>query len=204
MLPFAPSAERNKDAILAGLRPHLARCRRVLEIGSGTGQHAVHMSAALPQLVWQCSELPGTVSGLAARLEAEGTVRTPPPLALDVAAPPWPLPASGAPDAFDAVFTANTLHIMSFAHVGQFFARIGEVLAPGGLCCVYGPMKYGGAFTTKSNAEFDAQLRARDPLSGIRDFEALDELAQAQGLTLVEDLAMPANNQLLIWRHAGG
>lgn len=204
MLPFAPSAERNKDAILAGLRPHLARCRRVLEIGSGTGQHAVHMSAALPQLVWQCSELPGTVSGLAARLEAEGTVRTPPPLALDVAAPPWPLPASGAPDAFDAVFTANTLHIMSFAHVGQFFARIGEVLAPGGLCCVYGPMKYGGAFTTKSNAEFDAQLRARDPLSGIRDFEALDELAQAQGLTLVEDLAMPANNQLLIWRRAGG
>lgn len=204
MLPFAPSAERNKDAILAGLRPHLARCRRVLEIGSGTGQHAVHMSAALPQLVWQCSELPGTVSGLAARLEAEGTVRTPPPLALDVAAPPWPLPASGAPDAFDAVFTANTLHIMSFAHVGQFFARIGEVLAPGGLCCVYGPMKYGGAFTTKSNAEFDAQLRARDPLSGIRDFEALDELAQAQGLTLLEDLAMPANNQLLIWRRAGG
>lgn len=204
MLPFAPSAERNKDAILAGLRPHLARCRRVLEIGSGTGQHAVHMSAALPQLVWQCSELPGTVSGLAARLEAEGTVRTPPPLALDVAAPPWPLPASGAPDAFDAVFTANTLHIMSFAHVGQFFARIGEVLAPGGLCCVYGPMKYGGAFTTKSNAEFDAQLRARDPLSGIRDFEALDELAQAQGLTLLEDLAMPANNQLLIWRRTGG
>lgn len=204
MLPFAPSAERNKDAILAGLRPHLARCRRVLEIGSGTGQHAVHMSAALPQLVWQCSELPGTVSGLAARLEAEGTVRTPPPLALDVAAAPWPLPAADAPDAFDAVFTANTLHIMSFAHVGQFFARIGEVLAPGGLCCVYGPMKYRGAFTTKSNAEFDAQLRARDPLSGIRDFEALDELAQAQGLTLLEDLAMPANNQLLIWRRAGG
>lgn len=204
MLPFAPSAERNKDAILAGLRPHLARCRRVLEIGSGTGQHAVHMSAALPQLVWQCSELPGTVSGLAARLESEGTARTPPPLALDVAAPPWPLPAAEAPDAFDAIFTANTLHIMSFAHVGQFFARIGEVLAPGGLCCVYGPMKYRGAFTTKSNAEFDAQLRARDPLSGIRDFEALDELAQAQGLVLVEDLAMPANNQLLIWRRTGG
>ncbi|WP_249695354.1 DUF938 domain-containing protein [Stappia sp. WLB 29] len=204
MLPFAPSAERNKDAILAALRPHLAHCRRVLEIGSGTGQHAVHMTAALPQLVWQCSELPGAVEGVAARLEAEGTTRTPPPLALDVAAPPWPLPAADAPDAFDAVFTANTLHIMSFAHVGQFFARVGEVLAPGGLCCVYGPMKYGGAFTTRSNAEFDAQLRARDPLSGIRDFEALDELAQAQGLTLLEDLAMPANNQLLIWRRIGG
>ncbi|QGZ36965.1 DUF938 domain-containing protein [Stappia indica] len=204
MLPFAPSAERNKDAILAGLRPHLAHCRRVLEIGSGTGQHAVHMTAALPQLVWQCSELPGAALGVAARLEAEGTARTPPPLALDVAAPPWPLPAAEAPDAFDAIFTANTLHIMSFAHVGQFFARVGEVLAPGGLCCVYGPMKYGGSFTTRSNAEFDAQLRARDPLSGIRDFEALDELAQAQGLTLLDDLAMPANNQLLIWRRTGG
>lgn len=204
MLPFAPSAERNKDAILAALRPHLAHCRRVLEIGSGTGQHAVHMTAALPQLVWQCSELPGAVEGVAARLEAEGTARTPPPLALDVAAPPWPLPAADAADAFDAIFTANTLHIMSFAHVGQFFARVGEVLAPGGLCCIYGPMKYRGAFTTKSNAEFDAQLRARDPLSGIRDFEALDELAQAQGLVLLEDLAMPANNQLLIWRRAGG
>lgn len=204
MLPFAPSAERNKDAILAALRPRLAHRRRVLEIGSGTGQHAVHMTAALPQLVWQCSELPGAALGVAARLEAEGTERTPPPLALDVAAPPWPLPAAEAPDAFDAIFTANTLHIMSFAHVGQFFARVGEVLAPGGLCCVYGPMKYGGAFTTRSNAEFDAQLRARDPLSGIRDFEALDELAQAQGLTLLEDLAMPANNQLLIWRRTGG
>lgn len=204
MLPFAPSAERNKDAILAALRPHLAHCRRVLEIGSGTGQHAVHMTAALPHLLWQCSELPGAIEGVAARLEAEGTARTPQPLALDVAAPPWPLPAADAPDAFDAIFTANTLHIMSFAHVGQFFARVGEVLAPGGLCCVYGPMKYGGAFTTKSNAEFDAQLRARDPLSGIRDFEALDELAQAQGLTLLEDLAMPANNQLLIWRRTGG
>lgn len=204
MLPFAPSAERNKDAILAALRPRLAQCRRVLEIGSGTGQHAVHMTAALPQLVWQCSELPGAIAGVAARLEAEGTERTPPPLALDVATPPWPLPAAEAPDAFDAIFTANTLHIMSFAHVGQFFARVGEVLAPGGLCCVYGPMKYGGAFTTRSNAEFDAQLRARDPLSGIRDFEALDELAQAQGLTLLDDLAMPANNQLLIWRRAGG
>ncbi|MBC2859030.1 DUF938 domain-containing protein [Stappia sp. 28M-7] len=204
MIPFAPSAERNKDAILAALRPHLAHRRRVLEIGSGTGQHALHMTQALPQLVWQCSDLPGAIPGIAARLESEGTERTPPPLALDVAAPPWPLPAAEAPDAFDAVFTANTLHIMSFAHVGQFFARIGEILAPGGLCCVYGPMKYGGAFTTESNAEFDAQLRARDPQSGIRDFEALDALAQAQGLTLLEDIAMPANNQLLIWRRTGG
>lgn len=204
MLPFAPSAERNKDPILAGLAPHLAGRRRVLEIGSGTGQHAVHMTQALPHLVWQCSDLPGAVAGIAARLESEGNERTPPPLALDVAAPPWPLPAAGADDAFDAVYTANTLHIMSFAHVGQFFARIGELLAPGGVCCVYGPMKYGGAFTTESNAAFDAQLRAGNPESGIRDFEALDALAKDQGLALVEDMAMPANNRLIVWQRTAG
>jgi SAM-dependent methyltransferase len=204
MLPFAPSAERNKDAILASLAPHLAGCRRVLEIGSGTGQHAVHMTRALPHLVWQCSDLPGAVAGIAERLESEGSARTPPPLALDVAASPWPLPAADAPDAFDGVYTANTLHIMSFAHVGQFFARIGEVLAPGGVCCVYGPMKYAGAFTTESNAAFDAQLKTGNPESGIRDFEALDALAAGEGMALVDDMAMPANNRLIVWRRAAG
>jgi SAM-dependent methyltransferase len=200
MLPFAPAAERNKDAIRDVLGPHLADRRRLLEIGSGTGQHAVHMTGALPHLVWQCSDLPGTVPGIAARLEAEGNERTPPPLALDVAAPPWPVPDAGSRDAFDAIFTANTLHIMSFAHVERFFARVGEVLAAAGILAVYGPMKYGGDFTTQSNAEFDAQLRTRDPQSGIRDFEVLDDLAYGQGLTLAADNAMPANNRLLVWQ----
>lgn len=203
MLPVAPAAERNKDAILDALRPVVARCRRVLEIGSGTGQHAVHFTAALPHLLWQCSDLPANVAGIAERLTQEGNDRTPPPLTLDVATPPWPVPAATGQEAFDGIFTANTLHIMSFANVKQFFLRVGEVLAPGGVCCVYGPMKYGGAFTTPSNAAFDAQLRARDPKSGIRDFEALDALAGAQGLTLVDDIAMPANNQLLVWRRTG-
>lgn len=200
MLPFAPAAERNKNAVLDTLRPHLATCRQLLEIGSGTGQHAVHVTAALPHLVWQCSDLADAVPGIAARLEAEGNDRTPPPLALDVAAPPWPVPDAGNRGAFDAIFTANTLHIMSFAHVERFFARVGEVLATGGICAVYGPMKYGGAFTTQSNADFDAQLRARDPQSGIRDFEALDDLAYGQGLTLAADSAMPANNRLIVWQ----
>uniref|UniRef100_UPI003BACD776 DUF938 domain-containing protein n=1 Tax=Stappia sp. TaxID=1870903 RepID=UPI003BACD776 len=199
MLPFAPSAERNKDPILHALRPWLETRARVIEIGSGTGQHAVHFTAALPHLVWQCSELPDAVEGLAARIAQEGSHRTPPPLALDVAHPPWPVPAHTSPDAFDVAFTSNTLHIMSFDHVRHFFVRVGELLKKGGLLCVYGPMKYGGAFTTPSNADFDAQLRARDPLSGIRDFEALDDLALAQGLELRDDLDMPANNRLLIW-----
>lgn len=200
MLPHAPAAERNKDAILAALTPHLTARRRVLEIGSGTGQHAVHIATALPHLIWQCSDLADAVPGIAARLEAEGSQRTPAPLALDVAAPPWPLPPADSPEAFDAAFTANTLHIMSFVSVRHFFARVGEHLAPGGLLAVYGPMKYGGAFTTASNAAFDAQLKSRDPESGIRDFEALDDLARAQGLRLVEDIAMPANNQLVLWQ----
>jgi SAM-dependent methyltransferase len=162
----------------------------------------VHFTQALTQLVWQCSDLASEIEGLAARLALESSERTPPPLVLDVAAAPWPLPAPSADRAVDAVFTANTLHIMSVEHVGHFFARVGEVLAPGGLLCVYGPLKYKGAFTTPSNAEFDEWLRARNPLSGIRDFEALDALAAGQELGLVEDIAMPANNQLLVWRRA--
>ncbi|WP_029059668.1 DUF938 domain-containing protein [Stappia stellulata] len=204
MLPHAPAAERNKDAILDAIRPHLAARARVLEIGSGTGQHAVHVTKALPHIVWQCSDLADAVPGIAARLEAEGNPRTPPPLALDVAAPPWPVPEAVSPEAFDAIFTANTLHIMSFTHVEHFFARVGEVLAPGGICCVYGPMKYGGDFTTQSNADFDAQLRTRNPESGIRDFETLDDLAYEQEMTLAADTAMPANNRLLVWQRGTG
>jgi len=200
MLPHAPAADRNKDAILAALTPHLTARRRVLEIGSGTGQHAVHITTALPHLTWQCSDLADAVPGIAARLAAEGNDRTPPPLALDVAAPPWPLPPAKSPDAFEAMVTANTLHIMSFVSVGHFFARVGDHLASGGLLAVYGPMKYGGAFTTPSNAAFDAQLKSWNPASGIRDFEALDDLARARGLRLIEDIAMPANNQLVLWQ----
>ena len=202
MLPFAPSAERNKDPILNALRHWLKNHNRVLEIGSGTGQHAMHFTAALPHLVWQCSELPEAVEGLAARIAQEGSDRTPPPLALDVARPPWPVPAQDAANGFDAVFTSNTLHIMSFDHVRHFFARVGELLATDGVLCVYGPMKYGGAFTSPSNADFDAQLRAGNPLSGIRDFEALDALAHAQSLMLRADIDMPANNRLLVWQRS--
>ena len=203
MLPFAPAAERNKDALLAAFRPYLEDRSRLLEIGSGTGQHAVHLTGSLPHLVWQCSDLPAAVPGIAARLEAEGHVRTPPPLALDVAEAPWALPERNTAHAFDAMFTANTLHIMSIESVACFFERAGEVLADGGILGVYGPMKYAGAFTTPSNEAFDRQLKDGNPESGIRDFETLDRLAEKQGFGLVNDIAMPANNQLLIWRRHG-
>jgi cyclopropane fatty-acyl-phospholipid synthase-like methyltransferase len=203
MLPFSAAADRNKDVILGKLEPILKDRRRVLEIGSSNGQHAVHVTNAVPHIIWQCSDLSGNLPGISERLDQDGNSRTLPPLALDVAESPWPLPAPGADDAFDIIFTANTLHIMSFVHVEQFFARAGEVLSNrNGVLCVYGPLKYGGEFTTASNAAFDLQLKGWDPVSGIRDFEALNGLAEKAGLTFTADYAMPANNQLVVWERS--
>ncbi len=193
-LPFSEACERNKGPILQVLREAFAGLREVLEVGSGTGQHAVWFARHLPDLAWQPSELAGELAPLRARLRAEAPANVRAPLALDVARRPW------TAQTFDAVFSANTLHIMSAAHVEQFFLGVGEVLVPGGVLCVYGPFRYGGEFTTPSNAKFDQWLKNRDPLSGVRDFEAVDALASAQGLSLVADHAMPANNQALVWR----
>ena len=194
--PYAPSCDRNREPILQVLRRHFADRRRVLEIGSGTGQHAVHFAAALPQLTWQCSERAEHLPGIAQWLEAAALPNTPPALALDVQAGPWPTAG------YDAVFTANTLHIMGWPAVQAFFAGVGSLLAgsDGGTLAVYGPFNYGGAFSSDSNREFDAWLKARDAASGIRDVEAVAALAQAQGLVLQEDIAMPANNRCLVWR----
>ncbi|WP_337053328.1 DUF938 domain-containing protein [Pseudoxanthomonas sp. USHLN014] len=192
--PFAPSCARNRDPILAVLRPLLARTRRVLEIGSGTGQHAVHFAAALPQLCWQTSERAEHLPGIAAWLDEAALPNTPPPLELDVARGPWPA------QTFDAVFTANTLHIMGWPQVQACFAGLSGVLEHGGVLAVYGPFNYGGAFTSDSNAQFDQWLKARDPVSGIRDLEAVDALARGIGLRLEADHAMPANNRFLVWR----
>ncbi|KLD77105.1 DUF938 domain-containing protein [Xanthomonas hyacinthi] len=194
--PYAPSCERNREPILQVLRRHFAARRHVLEIGSGTGQHAVHFAAALPPLIWQCSERAEHLPGIVQWLDAAALPNTPPALALDVQAGPWPRAG------YDAVFTANTLHIMGWSAVQAFFAGVGRLLADrdGGTLAVYGPFNYGGAFSSDSNREFDAWLKVRDAASGIRDFEAIDALAQAQGLLLQEDVAMPANNRCLVWR----
>jgi cyclopropane fatty-acyl-phospholipid synthase-like methyltransferase len=191
--PFAPACERNREPILAVLRPALAPCRRVLEVGSGTGQHAVHFAAHLPHLIWQTSDQVHHLAGIRAWLAEAGLANTPPPLALDVAGP-WPA------GPYDAVFSANTLHIMAWEEVATFFAALPRVLRPGGLVLIYGPFNYGGRFTSPSNAQFDASLRAAAPQRGLRDFEAVDELARRAGLLLVDDHAMPANNRLLAWR----
>ena len=194
MLTLCEACERNKGPILAVLASELAGCRRVLEIGSGTGQHAVYFAAHLPHLDWQPSELPANLPELAARIRAEGGANLRAPFALDVRTRPWPA------GRVDAVFSANTLHIMSSGEVGDFFRGAGAVLADPGVLCVYGPFCYQGQHTSVSNAQFDAYLRQRDPASGVRDFAALDRLARAAGLTLAADHPMPANNRTLVWR----
>ena len=196
MLTGCDACERNKGPILAVLARELSGCRTVLEIGSGTGQHAVHFAAHLPHLTWQPSETRAQLPQLAERVRLDGGPNLLAPIELDVRDGPWPEQAA------DALFSANTLHIMSWDAVRDFFRGAGRVLGAGGVLCVYGPMRYRGAFTTASNAEFDRYLRARDPESGIRDFEALDALARDEHLRLSADHAMPANNQTLVWRKA--
>ena len=200
--PFAPACQRNREPILAVLRERFADCHTVLEIGSGTGQHAVHFAAAMPWLRWQCSDRAEHLPGIRAWLDEAALDNTPPPLELDVADDAWPRVRSGD-GRFDAAFSANTLHIMGWPEVEAFFAGVGRVLGDGGVLVVYGPFNYGNAYTSDSNRDFDAWLKARDPRSGICDFEAVDALARGIGLRLLDDVAMPANNRCLAWHRDG-
>lgn len=198
--PESPACERNKQPILGVLRTAFAKQRRVLEIGSGTGQHAVFFSRELPHLEWLASDRAEWLPGLRARIAQQGPPNLASPVELDVTMAHWPVAG------MDAVFSANTLHIMGWREVEAFFAGVGRLLAANGdapsssrTLAVYGPFRYGGAYTSASNGDFDVFLRARDPASGIRDFEVVNELAADQGLALCADHAMPANNQLLVW-----
>ena len=201
MLPFSEACERNKHPILEVLAANLTSPASALEIGSGTGQHAVHFARHLPHLVWQPSDCAEYLSGLSARVAAEGPANLRMPLELDVAvADAWPSPGTHG-----LVFSANTLHIMSWPMVEAFFHGVGVLLAPsdGALLLIYGPFRYAGKYTTPSNEAFDRMLRERDPRSGIRDIEAVDALAARQGLVLQADHALPANNQMIVWRQGG-
>lgn len=191
---FSAACERNRDPILAILRDALAHRSRVLEIGSGTGQHAVYFAAHLPHLLWQTSDLPQNHASILAWQRDAGVRNALPPLLLDCASDAWPQ------QCFDAVFSANTCHIMAWEEVQGMFAGIGRVLESGGVLCIYGPFNYEGRFTSDSNARFDALLKQQAPHMGIRDVEAVDRLAFDQGLELQADHAMPANNRLLVWR----
>src|SRR5262245_17316598 len=183
--PYAEACERNREPILAVLMRVFRNSRSVLEIGSGTGQHAAYFSAQLPHLRWQASDVAEHLPGIRLwRVE---------PIELDVDKP-WP-----AIDA-DAAFSANTAHIMSWAQVEHMFQGVARLLPTGGVFALYGPFHYGGRPTSPSNARFDAMLRARDPSGGIRDFEHIVTLAAGYGLAFLEDNAMPANNRLLVFK----
>jgi cyclopropane fatty-acyl-phospholipid synthase-like methyltransferase len=202
-MQFAVSeaADRNKGPILEIIAKELAHTRRVLEIGSGTGQHALYFAARLPHISWQPSDTGEYLPELRERIRREGSTNLHEVIELDVRGNPWPIEAAGP---VDGVFSANTLHIMSWSSVQDFFRGVGRVLGNPGVLCIYGPFRYRGRYTSDSNATFDDYLRNRDPESGIRDFEAVDELARQQGLVLAADHAMPANNQLLVWHATCG
>ena len=193
MKPHSDACERNREPILALLRRVFADRRHVLEIGSGTGQHAAYFAPALPHLTWQPSDRAENLPGIRLSREDAQTPGLLEPIELDV---DRPFPAIKA----DAAFSANTCHIMSWPQVERMFAALGRLLPPRGVLALYGPFHYGGKPTSPSNARFDAMLRAEDAQSGVRDFEAVRDLAARHGLTLEEDNAMPANNRLLVFR----
>jgi SAM-dependent methyltransferase len=181
--PFSEPSERNRAPILAVLKRVLSTSRSVLEIGSGTGQHAAYFAPELPHLVWQASD----------RAENLADIRqwVANPVELDV---DKPFPKVDA----DAVFSANTSHIMSWPQVERMFEGVGSMRSVKTFC-LYGPFNCGGKHTSESNARFDAMLRGRDPASGIRDAEAIIALAERHGFRLAEDNTMPANNRLLVF-----
>ena len=191
--PHAPSTEKNREPILAVLREVFADRRQVLEIGSGTGQHAIHFCAHLPQLIWQTADRPDFLPGIRAWLDAAALPNVLPPFEFDVL-DQWP---NGR---YDAVYSANTLHIMSWPAVEAFFAGLPRVLAPGGLLFIYGPFMVDGRHTSDSNAAFDQSLREKAPHRGLRDVADVDALARKAGLELIEQRAMPSNNLVLLWR----
>jgi len=193
-LPFSQACENNQSFILKVLREVFADRREVLEIASGTGQHACHFAAGMPWLRWQPTELPEHIRNVLPRCAAYEGENMLSPRTLDVRAEPWPLPVP------DALFTANSLHIMAFSAVEKLFAALALAARADTLLAVYGPFNYHGDYTSASNARFDMWLAQQNPESAIRDFEAVDALAKGAGFALEADHEMPANNRLLIWR----
>ena len=192
--PFSEYADRNGGPILEVLQTELSACAKMLEIGSGTGQHAARFAKGLPHLCWQTSDLDENHDGIRAWVSASGLENLLPPISLDVL-------RDNLPAGFcDGAYSSNTAHIMSFEAVKKMFALVGNILNGRGVFCLYGPFRQGGEFNTTSNATFDASLRARNPDMGIRDIELLDELAEEQGMKRVRLYAMPANNHIAVWR----
>ncbi len=195
--PDAQATYRNRDAILAVLRDELGGSGSVLEVGSGTGQHAVYFGRQMPGVQWQTSDRVENHDGIHAWVGEDVLPNVFPPLDLDVEE------SVEVPGTYDAVFSANTAHIMNYHAVECMVALVARSLDNGGKFCLYGPFKLMGEYTSESNAAFDRSLKARDPEMGIRDFEDIDRLASESGLSFLRRYAMPANNMFVVWKKQG-
>ena len=194
MKQYSEACDENRDPILTVLKEELADCHKVLEIGSGTGQHAVYFGKHLPHLSWQTSDVDSSHPGINAWLNEAQLPNIRQPLSLDVSSSRWP------DYEFDGVFSANTTHIMNWPEVIGMFIGVGNILSPGGMFCLYGPFNYDGHYTSESNERFDSWLKERDPLSGIRNFEDLEQLVPPRNMRFRRDYEMPVNNRLLVWK----
>ena len=194
MKSYSESCDENKLPILEVLKKEFEGAHTILEVGSGTGQHAVFFAEQLPGVLWQPSDVTESHASIIAWVTESGLDNVLPPLELDVMKHHWPA------QQYDGVFSANTTHIMSWPEVVELFRGVGAVIKSGGKFCLYGPFNYGGKYPSESNAHFDEWLKARDPKSGIRNFEALDEIASQHHLKLVHDYEMPVNNRILVWQ----
>jgi Protein of unknown function (DUF938) len=199
---YSAAAERNQAAILAQLQRLLPARGRLLEIAAGTGQHAVHCAAALPGWTWQptdpSAEAVQSIAAWSAQQPSPGLL---PPLQLDVLADRWPV-AGGGETPWQAVYCANLLHIAPWACCAALMRGAAQQLAPDGQLITYGPYLVADVATSPGNLAFDADLRARNPLWGLRWLHDVVAEAAAAGLHLQEQVAMPANNRLLVFRRA--
>jgi cyclopropane fatty-acyl-phospholipid synthase-like methyltransferase len=193
MKPYSESCDQNKHPILEVLQKEFAHAEHVLEIGSGTGQHAVFFGEQLPNLIWQTSDRLEYHAGIQLWLNDSNLSNVLAPIELDVALDHWPQ------QTYDAIFSANTAHIMSTPEVEHMFNGVGKLLQSGGRFCLYGPFNYHGHYSSESNARFDQWLKQRDPNSGIKDLDDLNQWAEQSGLTLTNDYKMPVNNRILVW-----
>ena len=190
---YSAACDKNRDPILAIIQGLFSGCKSVLEVGSGTGQHAVYFAKQMPHITWYTSDLQQNHADIKLWLDEAGLDNIILPVELDVTQPEWP------DIDVEAVFSANTAHIMHWHAVQAFISGVGRLLPPLGVFALYGPFNYNNQYTSDSNADFDVWLKQRDPGSSIRNFEDLDRLANAAGMVLKDDYEMPANNRLLCW-----
>lgn len=192
--PYSQSSEENKEVIYQVIKPIFNQKKHVLEVASGTGQHAVYFAEKMPYLTWQTSDLIESHSGIKQWMKSVNLPNILPPLELNVSEKQWPNTL------YDGVFSANSFHIMSKQNVTDFFKNVSTILNKKAVVIIYGPFNYNGEFTSESNANFDIWLKNRSPQSGIKDFEWCNLLAQEAQLSLIEDIEMPMNNRILVWQ----